>query len=241
MAEKISRDNKGVVKAEDMECKIPQDISMLSVLGLNPFIDKAEYAEDGWVYVEGKKVRKWFQSYDRITIWGPVLDDVAALEARHWKVLQYVRKFYNETWLPARRELEKVKQAHAKPTHRYTGNKGWWLYKVREFDTNYQSYPISFDWVDEPKEKLNLEIGQKYYHIDQQLHRYYKYALLFRTVLRRAIDLYLFKNHKPLRDGITLQLNINDRIYWYASTMGQWAVEWQKVAWPEDEVMQIDI
>lgn len=234
----INRDENGLVESGSTSCEIPQDMSMLDVLGNNPMIDLATYAKDGWVYVNGNRVRKWFQRWDRINVWPPVFEDVVTLEARRWKVFQKVNKFYYETWKPLFDELAEVGQAHAKPNHKYKGDKKWWLYKSR-FEELYKSNYLSFDWVDEPETKLNLEIGQKYYNVDRKMRRYYGYAGKFRTILTEAINRYLSDKCKAKKDGITLKLVINGRIYWYTSVMSIVGFKWEKVSWPDDNMIEV--
>lgn len=237
----IERNCDGVVKAGNTTCEIPQDMSMLAVLGNNPMIHSAKYKEDGWIYVDDKRVQKWFRRWDRINVWPPVLEDVAALEDRRWKVLQKTNEFYAKTWKPVFDEMIQAGKAHAKPTHNYVGDRQWWLYRVSDFDERYLTRFISFDWVDEPEEKLNQELGQKYYEIDRQLERYYKYSGLFRTILGVAIDHHLRDNYPPERDGITLKFVINGRVYWYNSVMGHCRAEWRKASWPETEMIELNL
>ena len=54
------------VKANGMTATIPSTVSMLAVFGQNAFFPGGEYSEDGWIYVNGKPVKKWFRQVDGV-------------------------------------------------------------------------------------------------------------------------------------------------------------------------------
>ena len=126
---------------------------------------------------------------------------------------------------------------YAKPTHYYQGDKHWWLYTSRIYQEKRHS--IGFDWVDEPAERINHELGQRFYHAERKMERYYGYTSMFGTILERAIDVYLRKNFPPEKDGVTLKLILNGRVYWYASYETQYKPEWKKVSWPEANTIEV--
>jgi len=235
----IERNAEGVVKAGDVSCIIPKGESMLAVLGVNPMINCGVYAEDGWIYVNGDRVKKWFRKFEHITIWPPVLKDLVMLERRRSAIKEKVNNYYNNVWQPIFEEMVAAGQAHAIPTHKYQGGKCWWLYTSHVYQG--KGYSIGFDWVDEPAKRINHELGQRYYNMERKLHRYYGYAGMFHTILKQAIDEYLRKNFPPEKDGITLKLILNGRIYWYTSYTTQYRPEWKKVAWTEAEIMEITL
>ena len=84
---------KNVVEVDGLTAKVPDNISMISVFGVNSFIDQGDYKEDGWIYVQNKPVRKWFKKLDDITYWHPILDDLHKLKNR----LEIIIEGKNET------------------------------------------------------------------------------------------------------------------------------------------------
>jgi len=220
---------------------IPKDQSILSVFGTNPIMANSIFGKDGWIYVDGKRVRKWYKSIDQITIWEPILDDLPKLESRYTAISEKVDKFHSERYIPMFNKIVEVGQAHAKPTHEYTGKQyAWWVYSARKYDGD--SYSIGFDWLDEePKEKLHVDIGQAYYHLERQIHRYYGYKYKFRKVLEYAINNLLMDN-LPTGNGQILKLILNSRTFWYASIRNSHDVLlWTKLAWAEDEIIEMEI
>jgi hypothetical protein len=238
----MERNAEGEVKVGNITCKVPTDRTALSILGDNIPVNGGEFKKDGWIYVDGKRVKKWFNrcyspngSSLSAVIWPPILEDVAKLEARYWKISEKVEKFYRNHWQTLYDQIIKAGEAHAKPTHKYTGDLHWWHYKRTEYVGNkYARFALSFDWVEEPEKPVNFKLGQRYYLIDRKLNRYYRYLGMFRTVLEKAIDNYLTKYHRAEKPGVTMRFEINGRNYWYASGYAGASVEWTKQSWPED-------
>jgi len=240
----MERDADGNVQALGITCKIPTDRTALSVLADNHIVDSGDYNKDGWVYINEKRVKKWFsrcyspeESSISALIWLPILDDVAKLEARYWKIYEKVQRFYQKHWKVLYDKIIEAGEAHAKPTHKYTGDLHWWQYKRTDYFGGHSS--LSFDWVKEPEEPVNIELGQRYYHIDRQIDRYYRYLGMFRVVLSQAISKYLQKYHKAEKPGITIRFEINGHNYWYASQYVGASLEWVKQSWPEDQLKEI--
>jgi hypothetical protein len=233
----MERDEDGVVTLPGCMLKIPKDMSALAVLGINKPINYGKYAKDGWIYVGGKRIKKWFQNVHDVTIWGPILKDIPKLEARMWKVRDQWDKYAKEKWRPAFDKVVEVKEAHARTTH-LKDNK-WWLYTSHSYiNTDYPS--IRFDWVDPPDEPKNHKIGQAYYEADNKLMRYGGYVHKFHRVLEIAIERYLMEHHKPEKSGINMHLEINGRGYWYVSYyVNSHVLWWKKISWPEEETIKV--
>jgi len=242
----MERVEDGSVQALGTTFKVPTNRTALPILADNRIVNGCDYNKNGWVYVDGKRIKKWFsrcyspeESSISALIWLPVLDDVAKLEARYWKILGKVKKFYREHWKIYYDRIIEAGKAHAKPTHKYTGDLHWWEYKrYNHFDGH---SALSFDWVEEPKEPVNLELGQEYYHIDRKITRYYQYLGMFQVVLSQAISKYLKKYHKVEHPGITLRFEINGRNYWYTSAYVGHSLEWIKQSWSEGKLKEIKL
>lgn len=238
----MSRNAKGVVKVGKTSCKIPLDKSMLSIFatGANAMIKNGHYKEDGWIYVGKKKVKKWFSRWENLRVWEPVLNDVAALERRYQRVLDFRKKEHETKFDPIFEKLAKVEKAHAQPTHKYTGDRQWWIWRVS--DSPYGKC-YGFDWVDEPETPLHHDIGQKFYEVDRRMHDIGKRVWAFRIILERAIEKYLMDNHKPeIKDeGTVFQLILNGRTYWYICCVENAYAFWKQEAWPGDKMKIVEL
>ena len=241
----MQRYRDGKVDINGTSVTIPKDELALSMFACNSVIDKAEYKKDGWIYVSGKPVRKWFKDCyspggesGSIRIWEPILSNIALLEARRWKVKAQVKRFYNKVWKPIFDELVEVGSAHAKPTHKFNSfdDKTWWLYAIHEYG---ESHSIAFDWVNEPAVPKDSAIGQAYYHAECQISRYHGYEYKFSIALGAAIIRYLRKEYPPKETDIPFRLILNGRDYWYISRYIRHGVDWAKVAWAESPVIEV--
>jgi len=248
---KLERNKHGEIKKnENLICKIPTDSSMINVLGTKgniPMGIHCEFKKDFWMYVDGKKAKKWFQTVyadghsNPIRIWPPILQDIPKLEARCYAVHQAYIKNFESNYRPAFNAVVKVKKAHAIPTHIYEGDRiSLWLYRASEYGGK---MGIGFDWVDKnPKKLLNLEIGNAWYKAEQRAMELGERWHKFQTALAKAIIDYLWKEHKPTDADTTMKLNINGRDYWYRTYHNNaGVVVWQELIWPEDKVIKVEM
>lgn len=202
------------VNVNGMKATIPNDESMLSVFSNNEFLADATYSQDGWIYIDKKPVKKWFRSISDIRVWFPILEDVNKLHKRYQKVKKGYKKFLEEKFRKVYDDVVKVKKAHAKITHKYSGNYDpWWLFTVSETG-------ISFDWVKKPEKPKNLEIGNNYYKNERRLEQYSRWVNKFRIVLKFAIDQKLSKVEG--KTGEILQLTMNDEIFLFRYEKYSW-------------------
>lgn len=94
--------------------------------------------------------------------------------ARAYKTAQRQYEDWREkVWFPLHEQLKSfavndVVKFHAKPTHDYKmyKNHDWWEYTFSKSEPPY-GWGYTFDWIEEPKEKLYHELGQKFYHLDE--------------------------------------------------------------------------
>lgn len=239
----MERNKEGEVTLPNASIKIPKNMTALSMLAMNRVVDHGEYREDGWIYVNDKRIKKWFQRIypehgSNTLIWLPVLKDIPKLEARMWRMRERYNRYANEAWRPAYNRVVEVKQAHAKPT--FHKDKGWWLYTSRIYQND--QYSIGFDWVDEdePETIINQTIGQAYYDADHKLTQYGHYLFCFRGVLEAAINKLLREGYPPKNMGTTLRLIVNNRNYWYISCSYPGGnLYWNKVSWPDADMEEI--
>ena len=94
--------------------------------------------------------------------------------ARAYKTAQRQYEDWREkVWFPLHEQLKSfavndVVKFHAKPTHDYKmyKNHDWWEYTLSKSEPPY-GWGYTFNWIEEPKEKLHHELGQKFYHLDK--------------------------------------------------------------------------
>ena len=221
------------VTTNGLTATIPSDTSMLAVFCNNDFIDDADYNADGYIYIDNKPIKKWFKKIDDISIHFPILNNPSKLQQRLQAVKQTYKLFANTTYKEAYNNLVAVKQAHAHITHKFEGNYDpFWLYTAKKYSDH---IGISFDWVDTPKSPINIEIGTNYYNADHRLMQLRQRVYKFRTILERSIWDNVYKI--PGEHGQTLQLKLNDSIYWFAH--GQH--NWEKLCFPENNLIKIEL
>jgi len=154
---------------------------------------------------------------------------IKKLESQYREMRAKRNHFREKEWKPLFQQIKKLGEAHARPTHSYTGDKHWWLYK-------YINNSISFSWVDKPKSPKNLKIGQKYYEISQQLSKYGRDFYLSEDALEKAIDSFLWENRPTTENSNqVLKLVINGSGYWYSAMPNEWdQLHWQVITWADD-------
>lgn len=232
--------------------QMPTDRTALGMLSINKPIDGGVFKEDGWVYVDDKPVKKWFGSVWRdgikpIRIWEPKLQDLKTLERKYQKVRERRDHFFENKYKPVREKLVKVGEAYVQQVTEDNSEKYWTRYTV-EKDQRYGTVVgeehlyrslIKYDWPEYPVTPVNVDLGEEYHAVEDQLTRYNDYVYKFKNVLERAIYLYIDKHFKHItKDNVVLDISINGRSHWYSSyyTNG-YNVCWRKLAWQEGEVI----
>ena len=205
----------------DVTATLPGDVTALSLLYNNRLTPGGDYKEDGYVYVDGKPVKKWYKRVEDISVWFPVLEDIKGLQRRYDAMRAAYTRYLEETYKPAFGAVAKVKKAHAKVTHKFTGDCApWWLYTFEKFT----GYPgMSWDWVDSiPAKPLHLDVGQRYYDAERRLEQLGGRVYRFRTVLRRAIEDRLYKMEIKGEYGDLLKVTVLVAVYWYTKDQFVW-------------------
>lgn len=175
------RNEEGIVQMPSehgvLTAKIPQDRSMIGMIGINGIINNGEYREDGWVYLGGQPVRKWHSRVESYRLWEPKLNDLPALYDLHKRT----QAANNEAWRRIQVVIDKLwgkhKQgdtvkAHAFPKYHIglPGNVGikedYWEFNIN----NYYGEGVSFgfNWVVRPKRLSNPQLGQELYELERR-------------------------------------------------------------------------
>lgn len=226
MEEVFNRDKDGKVNFAGVGTStIPQGKLALSMFADNPFIADCEYKDDGWIYTKsGEKIRKWFIKVDGVTVWEPILSDPAKLEQRYTEVRVGLDAVYKE-WGAAFDEVRRVGVADAKPTHKYElyENHTWRHYSATQEG-------ITFDWMDEPAEPKNVEIGTRYYNVTQRLEVVGGRISKFTAALTRSLELKIPKDIPRYMNMIDFK--INGKTYWLKLEKSKYSRHWRLFAYP---------
>lgn len=197
--------------------KIPPNTLALAYLSCNKFVEGGEARDDGYVHYFGQPIKKWFgmagnPDGESVRIWLPKIDSVIQLENLWRSAEEKRRRHVNAEWNNATSNLMKAKEAHAKISHKYEGDlPPWWLYDANR-------HGISFKWCkDEPKDPINLEIGQEYYDSERRLTQLTRRVNLIKNVLDVSLNKRL-RLTKPNVEGELLKLIVNRRNYWFIAT-----------------------
>lgn len=201
---------------ESITAILPRNMSMLGIFGNNIFIDKGVYKEDGWVYLNGIKHRKWHIKHDSIRLWEPKLDDSISLYKLWKKASNACNLKYEERWEVVQKIIKSGKKkngryiAHVFPIHH--SDKSWWIYSARK---HREQWVYGFEWLDEkPKKVINSKLGKKLYALecrcDSLGNRRYKVEKIFFDSLRKYLP-------KDPKEEQIFTLTFNDDIFVFKS------------------------
>lgn len=205
------------------------------------------FGEDYYIHRNGERHHKYFTfRMGWKHYWPPILVQVARIEALYHRLTQRMAK-RNYWHIVNAIAATPERKAHAKPLHEYQGKDNpkyqYWEYKV-EWDENYQANTYSFDWIAEPKVKINPELGQQLYHWEYTMSP----RLLgpIRNLLEDAIEKYLRSQEYDLGyyGEMKCDLQINGRLYMYLIKTNSKVKDItlrkkynivSKIAWPGDK------
>lgn len=169
------------------------------------------------------------------------LEEIEKVEALYWFLRERSKLFWEKEIQPVMKAIHEAGgRAHCKPLHKYEGDQNmWWLYSVSKWNgvSNAGRLVISFDWVDEPEDPINQELGQRYYD-RERFFRTVSYRIGITVfVLKRLLEDWLFEN-PPKKIGTILRLILNEREYVYMGVANSHNVlVWEKLFWQEDETI----
>jgi hypothetical protein len=165
------------------------------------------------------------------------------------KAQQQEQNWENENWNPLWEKIKKLSindkfVMHAKPVH--TNSDQWWVYECDKHPV--YGWGCSFNWIDEPVEKIHHDIGQMYYDLDC-------YSDKFRTriaALRNLLEISLldYVNHiydfewlkKNQFSDKLIKINLLGDYYWYKISRNRHGVPvWENFIWQSDNTEKIYI
>jgi len=277
----MERNEKGTVDVlpdteQHIRFQMPTDRSALGVFGANPEIhDGDDFRQDGMVYnKEGKPYRKWFGnlydpygsggSYGRI--WEPKLEDIAALEAKRWWALEWVRRWNERVFMPQYRAICALGEGrevtwknpivvHARASHKrmHPEKYKWVEYHFHPNDPYFvkpgSDYPYShsFDWIEgELDDPQHVDLGQPFYEVDQHTRVVYNRRQVFLVAFNLAISNWIWRGATcPDAEYDThMQVDINGRFYWFESERTKdpnRRYTWKILHYPEGDLVKTTI
>jgi hypothetical protein len=237
----FSRDNEGSVNIGEVNIKIPQGHMALGIIGCSsnrPAItDGAELKSDGWVYVEGKKTRRWFQSKRGIErLWEPhtAYMEISKLEASRWKRWNWVRERNKPHWNYIIRELLNfgggVRGMRYAPGEKKEHEAYW--------DCNPEGESYSWGWVSDRNREFykdfsfNQELFDSLLYADKIHDTNYRRYWVIKEYFELAIESYYHKflsKTKEIGDARMILFKINEREYWF-----DFSKNIKRISYPED-------
>lgn len=140
--------------------------------------------------------------------------DIFELELLTHKLYSKFKTYCETVQKPAFNMVVKVGYAVVKPTHEYNlyHNYTYWEYVTLKNDgIDY----ILFNWIPEPDNKINEEIGTFYYQAEQRkeilCRRYYR----VKEVLLQQLNTILYERRKSYRKGDIVKIVLNGREFFY--------------------------
>lgn len=181
------------------------------------------------------------------------LNDIARI---YKKAQKRFEDFYNGEIIPILDEAKsRAKDGkvilHAKPSHKFEPyrNYTWWAYNYRDSGKTY-GWGYSFDWIEEPQEKINHDLGQVLYDSQKKSDRFSGRALVLEQILKAELEKYIYniypykwldENHFTGRNKIVKFTLCGDQ-YWYKISYSRHGVPiWENFIWQSNGVEEIDI
>lgn len=154
----ITRNSDGLTNINnEISVTVPKNRSFLGVLNeKNIFNDGDSFDEDGYVYQNGTRLRKWFTKIrdHKGYIWHPKLDDIVYCESKFHKISNYRDNWYKINWPTVFSNIPEKYYYF----HNNSKNSGW---KIIEKSKD----GISTDWVNTnevEEDKINQQAGDLY-------------------------------------------------------------------------------
>lgn len=219
--------------------QVPRDVSALSVLGhaYNEAFNGDVFAEDHWVYRDGKKQRKWFTStHDIKSLWPPHLDELARIEALYQRYLAKQQNVWKDRVEAA---VERYLDMGIKHADLVVDGEFFYSYEFEKSKNRECRFVFSSCMpFDKPKKHEHKEIATEFRAID----RYHTLVCWRLGTVRAYLDAALKKKiGRPERPETVFCVEVNGRSYFYRSAdngYGYYGLE--KISWPADDVVVIE-
>lgn len=139
---------------------------------------------------------------------------------------------------------------HAQPTHEYEVYRGqtWWKYKY-DYSPKPYGWGYTFDWVDEPLEKINHDLGQALYEADQKSKKYNHRVFILEKLFQRELENYLYNiysfewlEQNQFSEKL-VKFNLLGDEYWYkiGHARGSGVPIWDNFIWQNNKTEEINL
>lgn len=144
--------------------------------------------------------------------------------------------------------VDKKVQLHAKPTHEYSGEQGKWYIYTYSDSGNAYGWGYSFNWIDEPEEKINYNLGQKLYDLDQYQRKFHSRTFQLSRLLEQYLNDYIWKLYdlkwitKNQFSGQLVKFTLQGDEYWYRIGYSRYGHPiWENFVWQSNKTIDIQL
>jgi hypothetical protein len=170
---------------------------------------------------------------------------IAQRQYKEWRV-----KYYDPILSEAReRAVDGKIFMHAKPNHNYKVYRGqtWWKYKY-DYSPKPYGWGYTFDWVDEPEEKINHDLGQALYEADRKSQKYNHRVFILEKFFQKELEKYLYSLysydwlHQNQFSEKLVKFNLLGDEYWYKISHSKNGVPvWENFIWQSNNTEEINL
>lgn len=137
---------------------------------------------------------------------------------------------------------------HANPTHEYTGEQcKWWEYEYSNINPRY-GWGYSFNWIEEPPEKINYDLGQKLYDLDRYQRKFGERVFMLQKLLEKYLLKYVYLIYdyqwldKNQFSGKIMKITLRGDEYWYRIVANRNGVHvWENFIWQSNKTEEINL
>lgn len=209
---------------------------------LMSFANGEMFGQDGYVYKDNKKIKKWFSHREGWNhFWEPTLRQIARIEHLYQKAVLKAQKRWDK--------LSEVLKLIAGPFDRNYGDRctahfcikkegktDWGYYDVG-FNTEFNCLSFSFNWLKEkPTPVMKLKLGNALFKTERDRSRWqYQLGGLLEDAIMNKLRTD-FPNLTYKNSGEVFELMINCRKYLYVYKFPErHSYGFEKLAWPENK------
>lgn len=181
------------------------------------------------------------------------LNDIARI---YKKAQKRFEDFYNGKIIPILDEAKSRAEdgeviLHAKPSHKFEPyrNCTWWAYDYHDSGKPY-GWGYSFDWIEEPQEKINHDLGQALYDSREKNDRLNGRVWVLEQVLKAELSQYIYniyswnwleENQLTQREKI-IKITLQGDEYWYKIGRARHGVPiWENFIWQNNTIEEIEL
>ena len=201
------------------------------------------------LHVDNQRAR-FFVRRDRLVDYPKYLNSLARAYQKAQAQYENWRKNKLQPVFDALKDLAVNGQVicHAKPTHKYEQylDHTWWQYTID--NESKMGWGHFFKWIPEPKEKINHELGQKFYELNQN-EKYSRRRYILELILKAALEKYLYSlygykwlDENQFKDDKLVKFNLRGDQYWYKISHNRNGVPvWENFIWQNQKVEEINL